>query len=197
MRTGSDYKIDLSQIKGGVFTQSYRLGQPFFDLFPEQEIISDGDVAVELVIKKQAGEFLVQISIEGVVTIPCDRCLAAMQQEIEIADDFVVRLGLELMIGDEIITTSDDDPNYDYTLPPGSDLFDLSWPLYELMILALPMQHIHQEGDCDLDMEHLLEEHLAVLPGGNTEDSSDEGFEDEEEEIDPRWKQLKKILNNN
>ena len=188
----TDYNIDLSQVNGEV-SCNYRLTDSYFDLF-DKSTISNGDVAVDVSINKQAEEFLVSISLEGTVVIPCDRCLADMEQEIEFSDTLVVRRGVELKIGDELIVTDETDPNYDYTLPAGDTVFDLAWPMYELMILAIPIQHIHEEGLCDFDMEHLLEQHLAVLPGGNQDDSSEEDFE---EEIDPRWNKLKNILNNN
>ncbi len=199
MKTEKNYIYDLAKVP----TQSrvevtYELDEVFFKAFETDEtLITGGDVHVNILIDHYSeDEFILSLDFEGSITLPCDRCLGDLQEEVSAEDFLKIRLSQDIRIGDEIVNVSDEESDFDITLEEGSTKLDLSWPMYELLVLSLPIQHIHLEGECNPEMEQLLQEHLAVLPGGNqeaTEDSSEEG----EEETDPRWNELKKILNNN
>ncbi|WP_018110090.1 YceD family protein [Bacteroides propionicifaciens] len=199
MKTEKNYIYDLAKVP----TQSrvevtYELDEVFFKAFETDEtLITGGDVHVNILIDHYSeDEFILSLDFEGSITLPCDRCLGDLQEEVSAEDFLKIRLSQDIRIGDEIVNVSDEESDFDITLEEGSTKLDLSWPMYELLVLSLPIQHIHPEGECNPEMEQLLQEHLAVLPGGNqeaTEDSSEEG----EEETDPRWNELKKILNNN
>jgi uncharacterized metal-binding protein YceD (DUF177 family) len=72
------------------------------------------------------------------------------------------------------------------TLPRDEDELDLRQYLYEYIHLALPIQRIHPddakgESTCDPSMLLKLKEHLVV----------------EEIKSDPRWDELKKLINDN
>jgi uncharacterized metal-binding protein YceD (DUF177 family) len=199
VKTEKNYIYDLAKVP----TQSrvevtYELDEVFFKAFETDEtLITGGDVHVNILIDHYSeDEFILSLDFEGSITLPCDRCLGDLQEEVSAEDFLKIRLSQDIRIGDEIVNVSDEESDFDITLEEGSTKLDLSWPMYELLVLSLPIQHIHLEGECNPEMEQLLQEHLAVLPGGNqeaTEDSSEEG----EEETDPRWNELKKILNNN
>ena len=77
----------------------------------------------------------------------------------------------------------------------------MAWFLYEFIALAIPMKHVHAPGKCNKAMSSKLNQHLRVL---SDEESEEDAWENEEEEIgetdrpvDPRWNELKKILDNN
>ena len=61
------------------------------------------------------------------------------------------------------------------------------------------MKHVHAPGKCNKDMVHKLSKHLRSA--GDDETEEDEGVQEEFEVdnrvIDPRWNELKKILDNN
>ena len=67
-------------------------------------------------------------------------------------------------------------------LAQDDDYLDLSEPLYEVYMLNYPLRVVHPEGECNEEMEHVLEE-LTM--------------EEENEKIDPRWDELRKLINNN
>ena len=64
-------------------------------------------------------------------------------------------------------------------------LLDIAWLMYELISLSLPMQHVHEDGLCNKEMMTRLAEHSANVHA------------DGESTADPRWNELKKILDNN
>ncbi len=59
------------------------------------------------------------------------------------------------------------------TVPSDDGTFCVAWNLYEFIALEIPMRHVHPEGECLYD-ESVLEQ----------------------KNMDPRWSELKKILDN-
>ena len=62
---------------------------------------------------------------------------------------------------------------------------NVAWLMYEYISLSLPIMRSHEEGECDEQMLILLDQHNA------------ENVADDEEQLDPRWNELRKILDNN
>ena len=123
-------------------------------------------------IRKAVGFYELQLHIVGTVRIPCDRCLDMMEQPIDTALNMMVRLGGEPQESDEVIVVDEKDA-----------LLDTAWPIYETIALAVPIQHVHQPGDCNDAMMRMLNEHSAAR-------SSDA---DASKPIDPRWEALLKL----
>ena len=68
--------------------------------------------------------------------------------------------------------------------------------------MAIPMKHVHAPGKCNKAMSSKLRKHLRTTPDEEEEDAfipEDDVLTEEETEtpIDPRWNELKKILDNN
>jgi uncharacterized metal-binding protein YceD (DUF177 family) len=53
--------------------------------------------------------------------------------------------------------------------------------MYEFIVLSIPIQHKHKEGDCNKQMESLLSNYENQL----------------NEQADPRWDALKSLIKNN
>ena len=123
-------------------------------------------------IRKIAGFFELQFHTVGSVTISCDRCLDDMEQPIEADNHLVVKLG---------DTYSDDDDTV--TVDETEGMLDLSWFIYEFIMLAIPIKHVHAPGKCNSAMTQKLEELSGAVRSS----------EEEEEAIDPRWEKLLKL----
>jgi uncharacterized metal-binding protein YceD (DUF177 family) len=67
-----------------------------------------------------------------------------------------------------------------------SDHLELGQYIYEFIGLAIPMKKLHPRYEGELDLEDESEGKIIYTSGS---DSGDEGDED----IDPRWEQLKKL----
>lgn len=197
MNPSTDYIFDLDTVSIHSRTElSYELQNSFFEPFKEdEELIIGGNINVDVTVDHYSDdEFLLSFTLDGDLIVPCDRCLGEVEVPVYSEDTLKVVLSKEIRIGDDIINLSEENSDFDICLDEGETKIDLSWAMYEMLVLSLPIQHIHPEGECDPEMENLLQEHLAVLPGGNDEAAEDS---QDEEEIDPRWNELKKILNNN
>ena len=94
-----------------------------------------------------------------------------MQQPISADNRLLVKLGEETNTeDDELITVSED-----------SGVLDLSWFIYEFVMLAIPIKHVHAPGKCN----HVMTEKLEELSAARSSD--------EAKEIDPRWSALAKL----
>ena len=91
-------------------------------------------------------------------------------------------------------------------IPEEEGEINVAWFMYEFIALAIPMKHIHAPGKCNKAMTSKLNKHLKTNANedSDVDDSFDAGGgedivieEEVEEQIDPRWNELKKILDNN
>ena len=76
--------------------------------------------------------------------------------------------------------------------------------MYEFIALAIPMKHVHAPGKCNKAMSSKLSKHLRTTSDDEMdedsfvpEESNELVNDDTETAVDPRWDELKKILDNN
>ena len=164
-------KIDLKELKEGVSTLDFSLGDAYFDSLDEDEI-KRGNICVSVDVKRTENYFELNIHTEGTVVIPCDICLDDMDQAIETDDRLIVKFGEEYSEDDDLITIDEREGT-----------LDLAWFIYEFIALNIPAKHVHTPGKCNAAMIKVLEEHSATRSSG----------EDEESAVDPRWNELEKL----
>ena len=164
-------KIDLKGFKQDQQVLEYNLGDEFFGALDGSQL-EHGTLHVSVSIRKMTGFFEFQFHTEGVVTVSCDRCLDDMEQPISTDNQLVVKLG---------DTYSDDDDTV--TVDENEGILDLSWFIYEFIMLAIPIKHVHAPGKCNSAMTQKLEELSGAVRSG----------EEEAEAIDPRWEKLLKL----
>jgi uncharacterized metal-binding protein YceD (DUF177 family) len=167
------FKIDLKALTEDVTPLQYDLDDNFFAALSDAEI-QGGSLHVSGSIRKAVGFFDLLLDISGTVRIPCDRCLDIMSQPIETQLRLVVKLGSEPTEQDDVIVVDEVE-----------GILDTSWPIYETIALAVPIQHVHQPGDCNDAMMRVLSEHSAAR-------SSD--ADANEEAVDPRWSKLAELV---
>ena len=163
-------KIDLKGLKEAETVRKYDLDDQFFAALDGSQL-EHGSLHVSVSIRKITGFFELTFHTEGTVTITCDRCLDDMQQPIHADNRLLVKLGAETNTeDDELITVSEDD-----------GVLDLSWFIYEFIMLAIPIKHVHAPGKCN----HVMTEKLEELSAARSSD--------EAKEVDPRWSALAKL----
>jgi len=169
------YSIPIGGLKVGHHNFTFEIGNTFFDLFEESEI-KEGELLAVIVIEKSPSHIDLDVRISGKVRICCDRCLEMFDHPVECENKLLVNFGDE---------KDESDPEI-ITLPRDENELDLKQYLYEYICLALPIQRIHPDNEkgestCDPSMLRKLNEHLV----------------EEEVKSDPRWDELKKLINNN
>ena len=174
MDTSKSWVIDLEGMKPNNQTFQFHLDDSFFASLEASEI-KKGSLDVQVDVHRMSRFYQLSFNIEGVVTIPCDRCLDEMQQPIETTGT------LQVVMGDEY-----EDDGDQVMVPADEGVIDVAWNIYEFVMLAIPIRHTHEDGSCDATM-------LEALNGyGNDVSEEEEG----EKPIDPRWSKLKEISNN-
>ena len=164
----------------------YVLDDRFFADIDAPEI-HKGNLKVLLSVKKSIGAFLLEFHVEGTVTAVCDRCLDDLELPVETDNALKVKLGAEFAETDDFIT-----------IPEEEGHINVAWLIYEFVALSLPMKKVHAPGECNEKMMGVLNEHSCTSsPEADEENPEAETDSDENRDIDPRWSELKKILNNN
>jgi len=184
------YKVDLKNMQQDILELEYRLDNQFFANI-DGEDVQKGKVNVSLKIAKSSigGTFNLSFSLNGIIIIPCDRCLDDMEFPIETTARLIVKFGNDYSEeSDEIII-----------IPETEGIINLAWFLYEFVALAIPIKHIHGPGKCNKQMSSKLRKHTAK----SADDDDSDSFEmedtedivltddDTEETTDPRWDALK------
>ena len=167
------YRIDLKGLKENEHVLDYHLDDAFFGALDGSQL-EHGDLHVSVSIRKISGFFELHFHTDGVVIVTCDRCLDDMQQNITADNDLTVKMG---------DTYSDDDDTV--TIDENEGILDLSWFIYEFIMLAIPIKHVHAPGKCNSAMTQKLEELSGAVRSS----------EEEAEAIDPRWHALSELKN--
>lgn len=131
----------------------------FFNGFDNSEILdADLDVTIEA---EKSGQYIgIGCTIEGMLTVECDRCLGRLDVPVSTFARFSVKYGEEPQEdvvqddGREVIFISDDN----------ADL-DMGQIVYDYACLSLPLQRVHAEGDCDPGTVR----YLGIAEDGNKE----------------------------
>jgi uncharacterized metal-binding protein YceD (DUF177 family) len=185
------YNIDLKNLSPGIHKYTYSLENKFFIDIDGTEV-QKGKVNVDLSIKSSGNIFEMNFHIEGIVLVPCDRCLDDMEIPIETQSRLVVKFGNEYAEeSDEVVV-----------IPYTEGAINLAWFIYEFIALAVPMKHVHAPGKCNKTMSSKLKKH-TTRNSADDEDLEDNiadddiAIEDDEtESIDPRWDALKGLAEN-
>jgi uncharacterized protein len=169
------FTIPLSGLKEGHHIYDFKIGDKFFDQFEESEI-KEGNLCAIIELDKRSSHFDVIVKITGSVKIGCDRCLEMFLQPIECENRLLVKLGKKW---------EEDDPDI-ITIPSDEQDLDIRQHLYEYIYLAIPIKRIHPDdhygkSTCNPEMLDKLKEHVI----------------NNDKENDPRWDELKKLINNN
>ncbi len=187
------YKIDLKGMQESSCSYEFLLDNVFFLNIDGPEV-QKGKVNVALVVKKTPTAFELDFQTDGTVLVPCDRCLDEMEVTITSKDKLFVKFGSDY---------AEENDNM-VIVPEVEGEINIAWFMYEFIALAIPMKHVHAPGKCNKGMVSKLNKHLRTTIDDETSDEDiessveEEAIEDmEETSTDPRWNELKKILDNN
>jgi uncharacterized protein len=169
------FTIPVSGIKAGHHVFEFRINKKFFELFEESEI-KEGELLAVVGVDKSPSHLDLDIKISGRVKVNCDRCLEMFDHPVECENRLLVKFGQG---------KDDEDPDI-ITVHRDENELDLKQYLYEFVYLALPIKRIHPDnadgiGTCDPIMLQKLKEHLV----------------ENEKSTDPRWNELKRLMNDN
>ena len=135
------YTIPYKSLENGEHTLEFRFDDSLFAAYENTDIRhAQGRVGVTLL--RSASMLELKVSIRGSVVVACDRCL----------DDCTVPVEFD---GTLVVKFSDEVSDYDgevMWLSPSAGSVDLTQYVYESILLSLPYQRVHPEGECNPEM---------------------------------------------
>ena len=135
------YSIEYKGLKNSTFDFDFKVDDALF-IHYESRDIKGGNCDVKATMLKNDRQLDFDFTIRGEVTCECDRCLEDCPVEIDYQGHLVVRL-------------SDEQGEYDgevMWLSPAENEVNLTQYIYESIVLSLPYQRVHPEGECNPDM---------------------------------------------
>ncbi len=114
--------VKLHGLGSSVTEFDRQIGKEFFDFFGNPDVLDAGlEVCCDIV--RHGVTVDVECSIEGSVTVPCDRCLDPLEIPIE--------------------------TGFSETYAPEGDELDFNQDVYDYVCTALPLQRVHEDGECN------------------------------------------------
>lgn len=174
MKNLKAYLIQFSGLKIGKHQFDYQLDNLFFEHF-NYEDFNNVDIKVDLILEKKNTMLELNFKHKGVVNVPCDLTNEPF--------DLPVKGKLKLIVN---FGDSFNDENEELLiLPHGEFQVDVSQYIYEMVVLSVPFKRVHpgvKDGTLKTDVLDKLDK---LSPKEENK---------EEENIDPRWENLKKLL---
>ena len=141
MEVNKQYSVAYKGLKNSSFDFVFEVDDALFVAYESKEILG-GNCHVEATMLKGESQLEFDFTITGEVTCECDRCLEPCQVPIDYDGHLIVRI-------------SDEEGEYDgdvMWLNPAENEVDLTQYIYESIVLSLPYQRVHPEGECNPDM---------------------------------------------
>lgn len=177
MSKTKEFLIPFVGLKLGKHHFEYQISKEFFEDFDYDEF-QNSDIKVSLVLDKKSNMLELDFKHKGTVNVPCDLTNEDFDLPIKGKMKLIVRFGDEFNNDNEELLI----------LPHGEYELDVSQYIYEMIALSVPLKRVHpgvKDGS-------LQTEALAKLNELTVKEQKKESKE--EEDIDPRWDKLKKLL---
>jgi uncharacterized metal-binding protein YceD (DUF177 family) len=165
------FEIPFSGLKLGSHRFDFKIEDSFFEDY-DLEKLNNVDVSIAVHLEKKANMLVLKFELEGQIALICDRCTDQFIQKINHDFDLIVRFS-------DIVDESDNEELL--ILSHNDHTVSLDDYFHEFVLLSLPTKRVHSDiEDCNQEIINKIKEM---------------GFDssEQEEEIDPRWEDLKKI----
>jgi uncharacterized metal-binding protein YceD (DUF177 family) len=176
VKKNSEYVVRFSELRDDTETFEFLLRDSFFQAFKSSDW-ENGCIDARVSVGKRPDGITIDFKIAGELTVTCDRCLDTFQLPVDFSQRLYVKFGQEPEeLDDNIVVVVRED-----------NQIDLSGYFYEYLVLSIPVKKVHPNnpsGDsgCNRAMIEKLEEHII-----------DKNIETR----DPRWDDLKKLIDKN
>ncbi|ANW96898.1 DNA-binding protein [Wenyingzhuangia fucanilytica] len=171
MKTLSEFRIPFVGLKEGKHQFDFQIDRKFFDAF-EYDEFEEVDFKISLELNKKTTLMELDFVANGTVKVPCD--VTGEDFDLEVNGDF----SLIVKFGEAY---NDDNENL-LILPHEAYQLEVQQYIYELIVLSVPQKRVKpgvsRKGIKDAEE---LEKQLKKK-------------EEQKEQLDPRWDQLKQLL---
>lgn len=154
----SKYNLPLKSMPKGTHEYEYHLDKQFFEDMDSSDV-RNADLDVRLVVRYDGIAYDLSFAITGEITLLCDRCLDEMQMPVDTNYHIVVKYGDDYRDdSDELLEIPERDAN-----------LNVSYMIYDTVVLTIPIKHVHPVGKCNRAMSALLKKHQR--PATSDEDA--------------------------
>ncbi len=151
-----DFLIPLNGLSAGKRSFDWHIGKEFFVGFDNADIL-DADISAALTVEKSGSYIGIDCSLEGSLTVPCDRCLEKLDVPVSETVRLSVKFGNEPS-GPSAPDVTEDGRELVY-LSADEASMDMAQTIYDYSMLALPIQRVHPDGGCNPEvLKYLLSE---------------------------------------
>jgi uncharacterized protein len=169
------YNVNIIGLSNKAHSYNYQFSDEFFAKYG-QDLISGGKFAAEIVLDKHDTFIEADFKIKGDAALICDRSLEQFDSPVAIRKKMVFKYGEEeTEISDEIFIITQETVS-----------LDLGQLMYEFIALEIPIKKLHPRFQNEESEEDESEGKLIYTSSTSSDDDGDD-------EIDPRWEQLKKL----
>lgn len=179
MKVNKEFLIPFAGLKQGKHQFEFQVGKTFFDDFGFDEY-NDVNVKVNLVLEKKSTMLELTFKHKGTVNVPCDLTNEDFDLPIKGKLELIVKFG----------DAYNDENDELLVLPHGEFQVDVSQYIYEMIVLSVPSKRIHPGAKDGTIATEMMDKLNALAPKKEKQEQKQE----EKENTDPRWDELKKLL---
>ena len=166
------YTIPFKGLEDDRHEFEFTADEEFFGHF-QFENDFQGSIPIKVTLLKRTLVMTLSIEIAGEINVVCDRCLDRFPFQVKGESTLFIKFGEkhEELANDVVV------------VPDSENEIEIAQYIYELILLSFPINFIHPDDEdgfstCNEEMMQKLENHS------------------EQEEVDPRWNELKKLIDN-
>ena len=165
----TQFVIPFRGLKTGLHTFDWEIENKFFEHFEYSEI-KTGHISIHAEMEKDEKMLVFHFMLNGIVLLPCDRCLEPLEQKINGNETLIIKFGDRYYEENEELQI----------IPEGETHIDVSPFIYEYCHLLLPFRRVHPDDEngvslCNPEVLRKLEEKPSSAGP------------------DPRWEGLKNL----
>jgi uncharacterized protein len=171
------FRIEFGNLGPGEHEFQFEIDDKFFEQFEHSPVEHAAIDVLVTVTKDEQGMLLLDFTMEGTVTLPCDRCGDELDLDVTSYNELIVKFGEKHEEESEDVVV----------LAPKEHSLNVAQYIFEYIALMIPLRNVHpddEQGNSTCNPEAI--ERLEKL-------RVHEANEEEEHPVDPRWEILKNI----
>ena len=176
MKQLNEYLIPFIGLKLGKHQFEYQVDNTFFANFDYNEFESS-NIKINVVLEKKSTLMELNFKHKGTINVSCDLTNEMFDLPIKGKINLIVNFGEEFNNDNEELLI----------VPHGEHQIDISQYIYEMVVLSVPLKRVHP-GIKDGSLKTPVLDKLKELSGNEKKEII------QEENTDPRWDKLKKLL---
>lgn len=130
------YQIAFTGLAPGTHEFDFQVGDTFFEQVEDTEILA-GTVAVSVIMAREERMLDLHFTLDGKVTVSCDRCNEPVEVEVTGKERLIIKLG------DRYFEESEDVQ----VIPDTAHVIALGPFIYEYIHLLMPVRRVHPEDE--------------------------------------------------